>query len=123
MTTVLSIIEDVLRSGEPQLRRNGAVALAAAASRESLARLAGLALDDPDESVRACAEAEIQSLPADSAEHVAGVLFAALEKPAADVRSYALLGRVRSAHRRSVYRLRATWCGTDRRRSVALLRS
>lgn len=96
MSAAIELINDVLRSSEPQLRRNASTGLAALATDESLAQLARVALDDPDESVRAWAEKELGELHGADARCAGAVLIQAVHEPESRLRAYALLGRLTS---------------------------
>src|SRR5258708_8701260 len=93
----LPIVEEYLSSGEAQVRKNAAVALAVVGGREGFAELVRLALLDPDEKVRKCAAAEFRQIDDESAKSQAlGCLYEALERPETVGSAGLLLARLRN---------------------------
>lgn len=97
-SVTLSIMEEFLRSGEPQARKNALTALSVVGDDDSARLMAERALADDDAGVRERALAEIATL-GESARLVALHRFAEAlrgEDEKQQQRSYALLGRLKS---------------------------
>lgn len=99
------IVEEFLRSHEPQARRNALSALALMEDEKSVGRLCAVALGDEDEGVRRRAADEIVSLPDGPLSYAIGVLRDGLQDEAQSQRAYAVLGRLQSLGKRSPGRL------------------
>jgi hypothetical protein len=93
-----SVIEEFLRSGESQKRKNALVTLAVLGDQDSVALIAETALDDPDVAVRQRAEEEIMGLDDSSRQAAIRLLAQGLKSSDADKqgRAYSLLGTLRS---------------------------
>jgi hypothetical protein len=86
-----------MRSGDPQIRRNVATALAILGTRESLSRLISVALSDKDEAVRQHAERELVRLDGEPRATVAELLSSTVHTADTGESAYGLLGRLRGA--------------------------
>lgn len=90
------IVEEFLRSPDPQSRKNALTALAVMAEDEQCAeRLAESALTDADAGVRKRALAEIVSLPEGSLERAAWTAWNGLKDESTEQNAYAVLGHLR----------------------------
>jgi hypothetical protein len=94
---IISIVEEYMRSAEPQLRRNAITALAAINSAESISGLVRVTLSDGDEPVVQHAVAELLKLKEESLARAVGELILALEKPLEQQRAYYILGMLYGA--------------------------
>ena len=94
MRDPLPIVQEYLASGEAQVRKNAALALAVIGTRDAFYELVRLALQDPDEKVRKCAEDEIQKIDGEVARpQVLACLYDALDQPETQGRAGLLLAR------------------------------
>jgi hypothetical protein len=93
------LVEQFLRSSDPQSRRNALTALALMDDDESIGRLCKVALTDEDESVRKRAVEEIVSLPETALPRALGVLHASLKDETNGQRAYAVLGQLKGLGR------------------------
>jgi hypothetical protein len=93
---ILAIVEEFLRSSEPQVRRNAVTALATLGTADSLQLLVKTALSDESNKVRTRARLEILSLPDAKATEAAEVLREAIADPARVRDAYRLVGAMRT---------------------------
>lgn len=93
-----TIMEEFLRSGTPQVRRNALTALAVVDDEASARLIARAAIEDEDAAVRRRAEEESLSLGENSLRPVNAVFLRALKSPEfqKQQRAYAMLGRLKS---------------------------
>lgn len=92
----LDIVEEYLRSPDPQVRRNAVTALAAIESDESLRKLATASLDNADSETQQRAVDEILNLRPDVAARTVKYFEDALGDKKKAVLAYAMLGRLRT---------------------------
>lgn len=93
----LPIVDEFLRSGDAQARKNALTALALMSDdEESVRRLADAALVDPDDGACARAVEEIVSLPEPALQTALNTLRHGLRDEAKGQRAYAALGRLKS---------------------------
>lgn len=97
-SNTLSIIEEFLRSGEPQIRRNAITALAVMNDQDSVRLIIDTALKDPDAGVRRRAEEEILLLDEESQAGVTEALMESLKSKDSQSQqlAYAFLARLKS---------------------------
>jgi len=94
-----TIIEEFLRAGTPQIRKNSLTALAILDDDESARLIANTAIHDEDLSVRERAAIETVSIGEKLPETIVGILtevFQQKDQPKQQQRAYAILGRLRS---------------------------
>lgn len=90
------IVEEFLRSNDPQARKNALTALAVMdEDAECIERLGAVAVADADEGVRRRAVEEIVSLPDAALPHATRVLHAGLADEEKGQKAYAALGRLK----------------------------
>lgn len=94
-----TIMEEFLRAGTPQIRKNSLTALALLGDDDGARLIATTAIHDEDSSVRDRAAAETVSIGEKSPQKIVGVLtevFQQKDQPKQQQRAYAILGRLRS---------------------------
>jgi len=95
MTVVsLEIIEEFLRSPDPQLRKNGLTALSVIGRTDTIDRLVEASFADTDPMVRARAESEMAHLQGDAASCAAEAIVRHLADPRREMAAYGLLSRL-----------------------------
>jgi hypothetical protein len=95
-TKALSLVEEFIRSPQPQLRKNALTALAVINEPKAIELMTSVALEDSDAGVRQRAEDELFKLHLHS--DAIGLAFTRLRSPDEETqqRAYAFLGRLRS---------------------------